>query len=139
MQFISKYSNNKTVTPAQFITEMICEKKAQKDKLDLHYRFWTSPKWSKFFRDQIAAANKLVKEYEPLAIIKALNDPKAKNIYSLRAPFLKPIIVDKQKILETSNKTLKQTFNRKEIIDHRKASQPQKNILSKLKEIDNDS
>lgn len=139
MQFISKYSNNKEVTAAQYITEIICEKKAQKDGLDLHYRFWTLKKWEKFFRDQIATANKLLKDYDAKAIIKALNDPKAKTIYSLRAPFLKDIIITQQKILETINTTLTQNFERKDNINHRVSGQNKKNIISKIKDIENGS
>lgn len=139
MKFISKYSNNKEVTAAQFITEMICEHKAQKDKEDLHYRFWTSKKWSKFYKDQIATANQLVKKYDAMAIIKALKDPKAKNIYSLRAPFLKDIIIEHQSILQSGNKTLKQKLQRPEQAKHQRPSTQKSNILSKLKDIDNDS
>lgn len=139
MKFISKYSNNKSVTPAQFITEIICEHKAIKDKEDLHYKFWTNKKWASFYRDQIATANKLVKKYDPMAIVKALKDPKAKNIYSLRAPFLKDIIVEHQNIIETSNKILTQKLNRTENTKHKRQPQSKPNILSKLKEIDNDS
>lgn len=138
MKFISKYSNNKPVTAAQFITEVICEHKAQKDKEDLHYKFWTNKKWEKFYKDQIATANKLVKQYDPIAIVKALKDPKAKNIYSLRAPFLKPIIIEQQKILNASNKTLKQKLNRDKNNNYKRPKENKQNTLSKLREIDND-
>ena len=39
MKYISKYFQDKEITPAQFITEMICERKAKKDGDDLHHRF----------------------------------------------------------------------------------------------------
>lgn len=139
MKFISKYSNNKEVTPAQFITELICEHKAQRDKEDLHYKFWTNKKWSKFYRDQIATANQLVKKYDPLAIVRALKDPKAKNIYSLRAPFLKDIIIDHQDKLNAANKVLKQELRRTTDTQHKRPSAKQNSILSKLKDIENDS
>lgn len=139
MQYISKYSNNKPVTAAQYITEIICEKKAQKDRLDLHYRFWTLKIWSRFFRDQIATANKLLKDYDAKAIIKALNDPKSQTIYSLRAPFLKDIIIEHQKQLENINTTLTQSFERKDNINHRKSNQKKTGIISKIKDIENGS
>lgn len=138
MKFISKYSNNKEVTPAQFITEMICEKKAQYNKEDLHYKFWTTKKWSAFFRNQIATANKLVQEYDPIAIVKALKNPKTKFLYSLRAPSLKGIIQQEQDILNSKNKELSKTLERKEVVEHKRPSNT-KNILSKLKELDNGS
>lgn len=138
MKFISKYSNNKEVTPAQFITELICEKKAQYNHEDLHFKFWTTKKWSMFFRNQIATANKLIQEFDPIAIVKALKNPKAKFLYSLRAPSLKGIIQEEQTILDSKNKKLSKTLERKEIIEHTRPSNT-KNILSKLKELDNDS
>lgn len=138
MKFISKYSNNKEVTPAQFITEMICEKKAQYNKEDLHYKFWTTKKWSAFFRNQIATANKLVQEYDPIAVVKALKNPKTKFLYSLRAPSLKAIIQQEQDILNSKNKELSKTLERKEVVEHKRPSNT-KTILSKLKELDNGS
>ena len=83
-KYPSRYSNGKLVSAAQYITEIICENKARIDKLDLHFRFWTNKKWSRFYRDQIATANKLLKNFDSKAIVKALNDTAAKNIYSLR-------------------------------------------------------
>ena len=38
-KYISRYSNNKSVSEAQYITELICEKKAKLEKTDLHFRF----------------------------------------------------------------------------------------------------
>lgn len=138
MKFISKYSNDKEVTPAQYITEVICEKKAKAEKLDLHYKFWTNKKWAAYYRNQIATANKLVKEFDPVAIVKALNHPKAQRMYSLRAPFFREIIKQEQEILESKNTTLTKQFERKEIVKHNRPNN-KSNIISKLKDIDNDS
>ena len=138
MKFISKYSNDKEVTAAQFITEMICEKRAQYNHEDLHFKFWTTKKWSVFFRNQIATANKLVQEFDPIAIVKALKNPKTKFLYSLRAPSLKAIIQQEQEILNSKNKELSKKLERKTNIEHKRPDNS-KNILSKLKELDNGS
>ena len=50
---ISKYSNGVQVSDAQYITEIICENFAKKNKKDLHYRFWLEKSWSKFYKSQI--------------------------------------------------------------------------------------
>ena len=92
----SRYSNGKSVSAAQYITELICEHKAQKDKLDLHYRFWLNKTWSTYYKNQIGSANKLLKNYSAKAIIRALNDTRASKIYSLRAPHLISIIDEYQ-------------------------------------------
>ena len=137
-KYPSKYSNNKFVSAAQYITEIICEKKAIKDKEDLHYRFWINKKWSSFYRNQIATANDLVKKYDDQAIISALNSKECQNIYSLRAPFLKASLDKHQKILEEKNKSLKNVeFERKDNIKFRENKTNKSNILSRLKDIDN--
>lgn len=137
-KYPSKYSNGKEVTAAQYITEMICEKKAKATKKDLHYRFWTHPEWEKYYKDQIATAHKLLKKYSDIAIIRGLNSQGAEKIYSLRAPFLLPIIEQEHKKLQTQNQTLSLNLNRPTSVAFG-ASKQQKNIISKLKDLDNES
>lgn len=139
MKYPSKYSNGKQVSAAQFITEIICEKKAKIDKKDLHYRFWLNKEWAGFYRNQIATANKLVKLHSPKAIIKALNSDEASKIFSLRAPHLKDIIVKYETLLDAQSNDLSIDIDRKPKESYRKQSIFKKsNIVSKLKELDND-
>jgi hypothetical protein len=142
-KYYSKYSNGKTVSAAQYITEIICERKATKDKLDLHYRFWLQKSWAMFYRNQIASANKLVKQYPPQAIIKALNSDVGRKIYSLRAPHLVGMIEQQVKII-AANQSKNASISKKMDIKESKDVVFQnnigkKNILSKLKELDNES
>ena len=134
----SRYSNGKKVSAAQYITELICENKAKQDKLDLHHRFWLNPEWSKYYRNQIGTANQLLKKYSPKAIIKALQDNKAQKIYSLRAPHLVAIIDQYQSIIDSENKEFTKEVERKEVKTYRK-EQPKTSLLSKLKELDDES
>jgi len=138
-KYISKYSNGKEVSAAQYITELICENKARLQKMDLHFRFWTNKTWSKFYRDQIATSNKLLKKYEPKAIIAALRDQEASKIYSLRAPHLIAIIDKHKEILDQQNKDFTLSVDRKEQKSFRTESQKKSGILSRLKDIDNDN
>lgn len=136
-KYPSKYSNGKTVSSAQYITEIICERKAQSSKEDLHYRFWVQKKWSAFYRNQIASAHKLLKKYSSKAIIKALETDVGRKIYSLRAPHLPPIIEQQEDLLSKENKTLKLDIVRNDKTTFGNAkSKP--NILSKLRNLDND-
>jgi hypothetical protein len=134
-KYISKYSNGKTVSAAQYITEIICENKAKKDKLDLHYRFWTHKTWNTYYRNQIASAHKLLNRYDAKAIINALKDKDAEKIYSLRAPHLPAIIEKHQGILESANQTLTINIDRSQDKSYRKTV-TQKNVISKLKELE---
>lgn len=136
MSYISKYSNGKEVTAAQYITELICENKAKKDNKDLHYRFWTNREWASYYRNQIATANKLVQQYNEQAIIRALKNKKAAKIYSLRAPHLIAIIEEESKNLENINTTLSQEYNRESVQNYGSPIKSQKSIISKLKELE---
>lgn len=137
-KYLSKYSNGKTVSAAQYITELICENKAKKDKLDLHYRFWTTKAWEMYYRNQIASAHKLLKQYDAKSIISALKDSAASKIYSLRAPHLPAIIEKHRDILASQNTELTLDIDRKTDKSYRKDN-IKKNLLSKLKDLDNGS
>ena len=138
-KYPSKYSNGKLVSAAQFITEIICENKAIKDKSDLHYRFWTNKNWAAFYRNQIATANKLLKQYDAKAIIKALKSNKARRIYSLRAPHLLPIIETEQEILSnTEDKSVDYTEKRDLKNTQFRKNVNKQGIISKLREMEDD-
>lgn len=135
-KYISKYSNGKEVSAAQYITELICENKAKLEKKDLHYRFWANKVWSRYYRDQIASANKLLQKYDAKSIVNALKDAQATKIYSLRAPHLIAIIDKHQKLIEAENKNFTLDINRESNGSFRSVAK-KNNILSKLKELDN--
>lgn len=88
----SKYSNNQWIRPDQYIIEIICEKKAKKDNIDLPLQFWKNKEWEKFFKSQLRKCRSLLKKYSHVAIVKALKDQRAYSIYSLFAPWLEDII-----------------------------------------------
>lgn len=140
MKFVSRYSNGKEVTAAQYITELICEKKAKLNKEDLHYRFWVTKKWAVFYKNQIATANQLTKKYDAIAIVRALNSPKTKNMYSLRAPFFTKVVEEEAQKLNAQNTEMTQNIERKENKKFLKATfhPKKKSIISKLKELDNE-
>lgn len=139
MKYLSKYSNGKTVSAAQYITEIVCEHLAIRNKKDLHYRFWLSKEWEKFYKSQIFTAHKLLNKYSEKSIIKALNSQQGRKIFSLRAPHLVAII--EQVALEIENNDSKpQIVNiTREINSTGKQISHKKNSLDKLKEIDNGS
>jgi len=138
MKFLSKYSNDKEVEAAQYITEIICEKKAKIEKKDLHFRFWLNKEWSKFYRTQICTAHKLVKQYNPVSIVRALNRPEAYRIYSLRSPLLITLTKQEETKLSQENTSFNKKINRNSSKEFRKPS-IQNNIFSKIQDIDNES
>jgi hypothetical protein len=135
MKYISKYSNNKEVTAAQYITELICENKARIDKKDIHYRFWTNKTWAKFYRDQIATANKLLETYSPRAIINAIKNPSSSRTYSLRSKYLVDTIKQEEAKLDKQSLEINQNFDRSSNKTFKKTD-IQNNIISKLRELE---
>ena len=78
----SEYTDQ-PITAAQFLSEFICQRIAQKEGKVLKYKFWNEPSWNKIFRRQIVAANTLLKEAECLQIMSFLRSKKGQKIYSL--------------------------------------------------------
>jgi len=136
MKYNSKYSSTQ-VTAAQYITEIICEHKAVKEQKELYYKFWNNKEWSRFFRNQIATANKLIEKYGDKPVIRALNDNKARRIFSLRAPHLIEIIEQKAAEVKRENQTLTKKLVRTDDQTFRQ-NKKKTNILDTLEDIDND-
>jgi len=80
----SKYSPGEFVSPAQRIVEQLCENIAAKDKKTLPNKFWVLPDWLKTFKNQIAAANVLLKTCDIEAILLVLRNPRFSWVNSLR-------------------------------------------------------
>jgi hypothetical protein len=133
-KYPSKYSNGKEVSAAQYISELICERLAKKNKKDLHYRFWLSDEWQKEYKGQIAAANKLLSKYTCSRIVRALLTKNGLKIYSLRAPHLIGIIEQTPEPQEETYEHIP-PVNRV-LLNKGKSTINNKNLLDKLKEID---
>ncbi len=135
-RYQSRYSPNGYVHAAQYITELICEKKAQIDKKELPFKFWELKEWLKFYRYQVILANRLVKKYGEHAIISALRDNRTWKTYSLRSPFLEKIIQEYHRQAELSRKIAKEVeydFSEKKTFD---SNNNKKSIISRLKDLE---
>jgi|TARA_Y100000592_G_scaffold73358_1_gene114233 hypothetical protein len=135
-KYPSRYSPNGWVHAAQYITELICEKKAQIDKKELPLKFWELKEWLKFYRYQITLANKLIKEYGEHVIISALRDKRMWKTYSLRSPFLKNVIEEyknKQELAMKIAKEVEYDFSEKKTFE---SSNKKKSIISKLRDLE---
>ena len=138
--FPSRYANDTWVTPAQYICEYICEKKAQQDGKDLPHHFWQLKEWQTYFRSQVNTANKLLKKYEVKAIVAALKDKRTFRTYSLRAPWLEAIIIEHQRLLEAQREKARLEKVIKPVVTTQRPRQEKtkKNVLDLLDEIDNE-
>ena len=134
-QYPSRYSPGGWVSAPQYITELICEKKAQKDRKELPIKFWEIKEWRNYYRYQITLANKLLGEFSADAIISALKDNRCWKTYSLRAPMLRGIIEEKSNVsTERTAEANYEVTNKKD--PKHKSANDQKSIISKLRELD---
>lgn len=88
---ISKFSGKQCQAP-QYFAEVMCMRKASKEKKHLPNNFWNSPLWMQHYRGQIVAAQNLLKYFSPELIIKALETKDCNWTYSLRYAGIIPAI-----------------------------------------------
>ena len=137
--FQSIYGNG-FITPAQYLTEALCFLVARQRSLNLPDRFWEDKEWAKFFRHQVTLANRLLKEYDIQAVLKALKDKRIKNkIRSLGARFmLDPVIKEYQREIDhQKSRPIQQTPKNPTDVKPKKRT-GNKSIISKLKDIDSE-
>lgn len=139
----SKYKHESTgdfCTCAAYVAEIMCRNNAEnRNEGSLPYKFWNKKPWDWTFKRQLLIANKLVKEFSEEAVVKAINSPEFKRIFSLNHPSTKSIIKKYQSLIDQEASRPKQEIEYVEKPQHRKASygSSKGNILQKLRNIEN--
>ena len=105
--------HNENCSPAQLLTEIVVERFAKKKGKKLPPKFWTNLEWKQQYRQQIVAANALLKLYSLEAILNALNG-KCDWCYSLRTNQLKNEIAKEQATLDNRKTQLEQQMSKAE-------------------------
>ncbi len=105
MKFQSRYGGG-TVTPAQYIVEIICEKKAHAAKETLPNRFWDLATWDAFFRKWVRPANKCIKQFGAMSVVNALRDPRSGKRWSLYTEFMLGLIKEHAKKIKEEEKRM---------------------------------
>jgi hypothetical protein len=136
----SKYKHKSTgdhCTCAAYLAEMMCLRLAEhKNEGNLIHKFWNKKPWDWTFKQQLFAANSLIKKYGEVAVIKAVTSPSLSKVFSLKNRRVVPEIKKQLKIIEEqSNK--KQELEVKEKPTQRKKSFGKKSGLTKLRGLDN--
>jgi len=136
----SKYkspSSGDYITCAQYVAEVMCTRMAEKENVGSQaHKFWNLPKWKKHYQYQVVLANRLVKKYTEAAIVKAINSPECKRMYSLRFPPLESIIQKYQKIIEQQEENSTTIKVEENVMSRRHRSYGKKSKLNKLRELD---
>ena len=135
-RYKSRYSPDVYVTAAQYIIELVCEKKAKFDKTELPIKFWNLPAWRTFFVKNLRRVHKLLKEFDEKAIINALKLPCFANSYSIFTDRFVDLVKQEQGKLDQVEPPTQTTEINRDTIDSK--PRPQKirpNLLTKLDDI----
>lgn len=84
LDYKSKYNNGVSTGPAQYLTDLMCEREAAKLGRHLFSNYWTDAFWKRKYSQHIIAVRSLLKLYEPQAIENALKRKEGKWILSFR-------------------------------------------------------
>lgn len=96
----SKYGVSRWVSAAQFLAEIMCERRARQEKRVLPVSFWNKDEfWKSYFVQQVTAANRLMNRLDPekkgtgaKALSLFLRGDRGKTCTSLSPGWLVPIV-----------------------------------------------
>lgn len=135
----SKYKHQTTgdhCTCAAYLAEMMCLRLAEyKNEGNLTYKFWNNKPWDWTFKQQMFAANSLIKKYGEKAVVRAVANQKS--IFSLKNRRLVPEINKQVKLIEQEQTKPAQELDVKKEAKTRKKSYGKKSGLNKLRGLDN--
>jgi hypothetical protein len=135
----SKYKHQSTgdhCTCASYLAELMCLRLAEhKNEGKLGYKFWNKKPWDWTFKQQLFAANTLIKKYGESAVVKAVNSPYLSKVFSLKNKRVVPEINRQLKLIKDSEDK-KQELDVKEQAKTRKKTYGKKSKLNKLRGLD---
>ena len=136
-KYPSIYSPNKQINAVQYICELLCQKKADFEKIRLPMKFWdTMPKWNRYFRKNLRNVAKLLKIYDERAIINVLRSREFGRRYSIFTEFAEKLIIKEQEKINLSQAVEKDIVVRSDINQKPRQQNVKQGILSKLAELE---
>ena len=131
----SKYKHQSTgdhCTCAAYLAEMMCLRLAEyKNEGNLTYKFWNKKPWDWTFKQQMFAANSLIKKYGEKAVVRAVMNQKS--VFSLKNKRIIPEVKKQIAIIEEESKRSNQELDVKKEAQTRKKSYGKKSTLNKLR------
>ncbi len=135
----SKYKHQTTgdhCTCASYLAEMMCLRLAEyKNEGNLTYKFWNKKPWDWTFKQQMFAANNLIKKYGEKAVVRAAVNQTS--IFSLKNKRLISEINKQIKLIEQEETKPTQELDVKKEAKTRKKSYGKKSGLNKLRGLGN--
>jgi hypothetical protein len=101
-RYESSHGATRSLTAAQKLAEIACERIASRDGSSLPARFWLLPQWAVAYRHQIRHANALLKIYPEETVIRAFRT--ASRVWSLAAPFFREQLEEHERLRQAEIK-----------------------------------
>lgn len=137
----SKYKHESTgdhCTCAAYVAEIMCKRNAENKNVgSLPYKFWNKKPWDWTFKKQLWAAGKLLKDFSEEALVKAIHSDDFRGIFSLNHPKVVGVLRKYELLLSKEKDKPKQEIKVNKNATTRKKSFGGKNILNKLRKIEN--
>jgi phosphate uptake regulator len=119
------------ITPANYIAEIMCQRKAEIDNSgSLPKKYWNLPQYKNHYKSQLTKASSLLKTYDVLAVVRAIK--KSYKIYSLRVKWFENAIRKEQAILDAERKSRKETVIRTETKVRKPQASGKTNLFGEL-------
>jgi hypothetical protein len=135
----SKYKHKSTgdyCTCAAYLAEMMCLRLAEhKNEGNLTHKFWNKKPWDWTFKQQLFAANSLIRKYGEVAVVKAVTSPFLSKVFSLKNRRVVPEIKKQLKLIDKQAKDSQKLDIKKEP-NVRKKTYGKKSKLNKLRGLD---
>ena len=96
----SKYNGGVPTKPAQYLTDIMCEREAVKLGRSLFLKYWQDPFWKNKYAQHIIAVSGLLKIYSVQAIENALKRKDGKWILSFRVKQFTTMCLEEQSKLD---------------------------------------
>ena len=136
-KYKSIYAPGKELNALQYICELLCQKKAAFDKVQLPLRFWESmPKWNTFFKKNLRMVSKLLTKYDAKAIISVLRSPKFGRRYSIFTEFAENLMIIEQKKIDLEKASQQVNIVRATKNEKPRTRNLKKSVLEALDEFD---
>jgi hypothetical protein len=137
-RYVSRFAEHGGfITAAQYLAEMMCQRNALRQGVNLPPAFWkSSKKWGNELKHQLTRANSLIKEYGESAVVLAINDVRFLSCWSLETPSLIPIIKEKRAILLCRSRQSRIDLKPATKDEPPRPPIPRKSILETLRKLD---
>ena len=132
-------STKEPCKPPHYLAELAVTRYAKHLRVPLPFKFWNTDEWKKEYRQQIIAANSLLKLFEPEVLLAVLESKDGNWIYSLNQPKLIDLAKREQaritieKKFAESSKKLEYDPNNVNVVPN---VQSKPNTMSKLRGLD---